>query len=38
VRTHISAIRCKVGVDSVSEVVRRVAVLPPVVGVLRALC
>lgn len=37
VRTHISAIRCKVGVDSVSEVVRRVAVLPPVVGVLRGM-
>jgi DNA-binding CsgD family transcriptional regulator len=35
VRTHISAIRSKVGADSVSEVVRRVAVLPPVVGVLK---
>lgn len=35
VRTHIGAIRGKVGVDSVSEVVRRAAVLPPVVGVLK---
>lgn len=35
VRTHLSAIRSKVGVDSVSEVVRRVAVLPPMVGVLK---
>lgn len=35
IRTHISAIRGKVGADSVSEVVRRVAVLPPVVGVLK---
>jgi len=35
VRTHISAIRSKLGVDSVSEIVRRVAVLPPVVGVLK---
>jgi DNA-binding NarL/FixJ family response regulator len=35
VRSHISAIRTKVGADSVSEVVRRVAVLPPVVGVLK---
>lgn len=35
VRSHISAIRSKVGADSVSEVVRRVAVLPPVVGVLK---
>lgn len=37
IRTHLSAIRCKVGADSVSAVVRRVAVLPPVVGVLKAM-
>lgn len=37
VRTHISAIRSKVRADSVSEVVRRVAVLPPVVGVLKGM-
>jgi len=37
VRTHLSAIRGKLGVDSVSKIVRRAAVLPPVVGVLKSM-
>jgi DNA-binding CsgD family transcriptional regulator len=35
VRTQISSIRAKTGADSIRELVRQVAVLPPLVGVLR---
>jgi DNA-binding CsgD family transcriptional regulator len=35
VRTQIAAIRLKVGAQSIGDVLRRVAVLPPVVGALR---
>lgn len=35
IRSHIGAIRAKVGVGSIDEVVRKVAALPPVVEVLR---
>lgn len=35
IRSHIGAIRAKVGVGSIDEVVRTVAALPPVVEVLR---
>lgn len=35
VRTQISSIRAKTGAESIRELVRQVAVLPPLVGVLR---
>jgi len=35
VRTQIGSIRAKTGAGSISELVRQVAVLPPVVGALR---
>ena len=36
VRTQIGSIRAKTGAGSISELVRQVAVLPPLVGALRA--
>jgi DNA-binding CsgD family transcriptional regulator len=36
IRTQIGSIRAKTGVSSIAELVRQVAVLPPVVGALRA--
>ena len=35
VRTQIGSIRAKTGAGSISELVRQVAVLPPMVGALR---
>jgi DNA-binding CsgD family transcriptional regulator len=35
VRTQIGSIRAKAGAGSISELVRQVAVLPPLVGALR---
>jgi DNA-binding CsgD family transcriptional regulator len=35
VRTQIGSIRAKTGAGSISELVRQVAVLPPLVGALR---
>jgi len=35
VRTQIGSIRAKTGAASISELVRQVAVLPPLVGALR---
>ncbi len=35
IRTQIGSIRAKTGAASIAELVRQVAVLPPVVGVLR---